>query len=506
MDRRKSKQIQNARVIATNIFMGLSVIAIVFVLMLIAMGFTFNESGNLEQSGLVQISSNPSGATVEIDGDTQFGRTQISKMLSAGEHTIKVTKAGYDTWQKTLSVDAGLLTRIEWARLFPLKPEKTTVTTFNEPRLTAVSNDRKRMLYLEKNSSNLINIDLQGDKNKRTKLDLATILGTNKATALTGTLSIVSWNNSNNKIVLNWTTDDANSIWYLVDLDNINNTINLTAKYSLNFSHILIANDSASKLWVVEAGKLHLVDTGNSSISATDIAGIERITNNKDVVSYVAVDPATNQREIRIYKDGESGSTKILTLDDLNANVTLAMGTYWGDEWFAYSINQKVIILSGNYPSYEKPRNNSLKNILSRELEFIPQLVSVNDSQRIAVFAGDTHVMAFDIETNDYYDSTLDSAITSINWLDDFIIWQNHENKIIIQDFDGENRRELIKKANTQLPVALSENNKWLYFFELTEEVDESASTNANSTDTGAVEGTSETKFVYTLKREKLQI
>ena len=96
--------------------------------------------------------------------------------------------------------------------------------------------------------------------------------------------------------------------------------------------------------------------------------------------------------------------------------------------------------------------------------------------------------------------------ITSINWLDDFIIWQNHENKIIIQDFDGENRRELIKKANTQLPVALSENNKWLYFFELTEEVDESASINANSTDTGAVEGTSETKFVYTLKREKLQI
>ena len=506
MDRRKTKQIQNARIIATNIFMGLSVIAIVFVLMLIAMGFTFNESGNLEQSGLVQISSNPGGATVEIDGETQFGRTQISKMLSADEHTVKVTKAGYDTWEKNLSIDAGLLTRIEWVRLFPLKPEKTTITAFSEPRLTAVSNDRKRMLYLEKNSSSLINIDLQGDKSKRTKLDLATILGTDKQTALTGTLSIVSWNSSNNKIILNWTTDSAASIWYLVDLDNIDSTINLTAKYSLNFSNILIANDSASKLWVVETGKLHLIDTSNSSIAATDIAGIERITNNKDVVSYVAVDPTTNQREIRIYKDGDSGSTKILAIDDPNVNVALAMGTYWGDEWFAYSIGPKVVILSGNYPSYEKPRSNSLKNILTRELDFVPQLVSINDSQRIVIFAGNTNVMAFDIETGDYYDSILDSATTSINWLDDFIIWQNHENKIIIQDFDGGNRRELIKKANTQLPVALSENNKWLYFFELTEEFDESAPANANSTDTGAVEETSETKFVYTLKREKLQI
>ena len=121
MDRRKTKKIQNARVIATNIFMGLSVIAIVFVLMLIAMGFTFNESGNLEQSGLVQISSNPGNATVEIDGNTQFGRTQISKMLSATTHHFKVTKAGYDTWEKDLKVDAGLLTRVEWVRLFPLK-------------------------------------------------------------------------------------------------------------------------------------------------------------------------------------------------------------------------------------------------------------------------------------------------------------------------------------------------------------------------------------------------
>ena len=265
MDRRKTKKIQNARIVATNIFMGLSVIAIVFVLMLIAMGFTFNESGSLEQSGLVQISSNPGGATVEIDGDTQFSRTQISKMLSATTHHFKITKAGYDTWEKDLKVDAGLLTRVEWVRLFPLKPEKTDIVNFGEPRLVSVSGDRKRMLFLEKDQTELINIDLQGEKAKRTKLSLEKILGTTKGKTLIGNLSVVAWNATNNKIILNWTVEEK-ATWYLVDLEDIENTINLTSKFSLNFSKILIANDSASKLWVIEAGNLHLIEIALCSL------------------------------------------------------------------------------------------------------------------------------------------------------------------------------------------------------------------------------------------------
>ena len=69
MDRARQKKIRNIRVIATNIFMSISVVAIVFVLMLIAMGFTFNENGGFEQSGLLQLASHPSGASVEIDGN-----------------------------------------------------------------------------------------------------------------------------------------------------------------------------------------------------------------------------------------------------------------------------------------------------------------------------------------------------------------------------------------------------------------------------------------------------
>ena len=150
MNQLKKKKKQNARVIATNIFMGASVIAIVLILMLIAMGFNFSDEGGLEQSGLIQIASSPKGAAVEIDGKGQFNHTDMSKMLTSANHHVKVSKAGYDTWEKDLNVDAGLLTRVEWVRLFPVSPKSSNATSFTNIRFAQFSIDRKNLLVIEK--------------------------------------------------------------------------------------------------------------------------------------------------------------------------------------------------------------------------------------------------------------------------------------------------------------------------------------------------------------------
>ena len=77
----KSKKIRNARVIATDIFMLIAVLAIVFLMMLVAMGYKFTNDGGIEQSGLLEISSQPSSAKVTIDGNELFSPTEISKLL-----------------------------------------------------------------------------------------------------------------------------------------------------------------------------------------------------------------------------------------------------------------------------------------------------------------------------------------------------------------------------------------------------------------------------------------
>ena len=497
MDRQRKKKLRNARVIATNIFMGVSVIAIVFVLMLIAMGYRFTENGSLKQSGLIQIKSNPRGATVEIDGEEQFSRTDFNKMLSSGGHHIKISKTGYDTWEKTIDIDAGLLTRVEWARLFPINPNTSTVTTFSNLRLAEFSKDRKNLLVIEHDSPIAQFINLQGEKITTHKISLNDAFD-NGENVLEGKINIVDWNESGNKIIANWTRNDTTT-WHIIDLEDAKRSINLSKRYGATFTDIRISNESASKLWILEKNNIRIIDTSSHTISGVLVSDVEQFTNNKDVIGYVGTDSSDhNYRKIMVFKEGEKGSSTILNLKKENPAITLAMGSYWNESWIAYSVNNHISVHSGTYPSFDRPSKNSLKEFLKRDLEYTPNLASTNQLGRIVIFTGDTNVTSVDIETRDDFDTTTEKEVAKLNWLDSYLIWENVDNKIVIRDFDGDNRREILSVNNGQ-PINITENNRWLYFFEIKE-----ADADENGEAKEATKNTPSSETIYILKRQKL--
>jgi len=54
----------------------------------------------------VQIDSNPAGADIELDG-AFAGNTPSSVGVPAGEHAIKITKAGYKAWERKVRISNG---------------------------------------------------------------------------------------------------------------------------------------------------------------------------------------------------------------------------------------------------------------------------------------------------------------------------------------------------------------------------------------------------------------
>ena len=502
MDKNKKRKQRALRVAITNIFMGISVVAIVFVLMFIAMGYSFNnKSGELEQSGLVQIDSEPSGATVEIDGTTQFSHTEMNKMLSPGVHHLVVSKSGYDIWKKDLSVDTGLLTRIEWIRLFPVSPEVSDVASFKNVRLANYSADRKVLLVIEQANPDIIVLNIQDDQVNRTVISLATALGTDDATALTGTIAIKTWSRSSDKVLLTWEHNNTTT-WHLVELnkDNAKKSLDLTTKFNLQFSNILIANDSASKLWGIENGNLRLIDADNLTISGVIAKNVEKITNNKDTVAFVNANDDGN-RFVSTYKDGEDGPVVIAKLEKETPTINLAMGTYWGAEWLAYAKDKHVEIISGSYPSYGKSDSANFKTTIKKDLSYVPQLISVDSDERILALAADKNMSSIDLEIKHTYDYTFENAVSKINWLDGFLTWQKtDDNKIFVRDFDGDNQREIVSNADNDYGVNITDNNNWLYYFNVSKPETTEATTATTSTTTAT------TTTTYTLKREKLNI
>lgn len=461
MEREKKKKRQSARIIATNLFMGLSVVVIVTVLTLIAMGYNFNKDWGLEQSGLVQIRSNPSGALVEIDGETQFSRTEMSKMLNSGEHTIKISKAGYDTWTRTLDVESGLLTKVDWARLFPIEKTIEKVNDYKTLRLVGVSPDDQYLILLAEDSATIQTINIKNDELKYGKIDLSTVMGLEKKETPVGRLEIAGWNKNSDKFLLKWIVEEKTN-WLFIDVKQPANNVNLSSKFLLNFDKLMIASDAGDKIWALEDGNLRMLNATEVTVSGVLINKIETIANNATTIAYVRNDEKTG-KAIGLYKEGEKDGTIVQKISaDVNS-VRIALGSYWGDDWIAYDMDDRIYVKSGTYPSYDKP-TSSLKTIAEHDIDFSPEFIEVSPSGRFVMAYNKKQVVAVDTELKDYWPYEVDTEAGGANWLDDFMTWEVLDEKLIVRDFDGNNRREIAGASGNMQLVSLTENNRWIYY------------------------------------------
>jgi len=483
MERARKKKLRNLRILATNIFMGLSIVSLAGVITLLAMGFRLSKDGGLEQSGLVQIKSNPNGATVEINGVTQFYRTEMNKMLSDGSHEIVVTKSGYDTWSTTVDIERGLLTRIDWVRLFPLKRTIEDVRAFKPLRLVSASPDKYYLALLPEESTQLQLIDVHLDDVKYTNLDLALVLGItppgpSAVIAPTGQLSVTQWSANHNKFLLKWAHDSI-AEWILIDIATPANSINLTKAFAMNFANLQIADAAATKIWATENRNLRLIHTDSTTISNVLIPHVEEFVADTTTISFIGID-AESRHVIGIYKEGEKGTTTIQEITDDVSAYRIAIGSNWKDEWVAYSLDNRLFVRIGNHPSYQG--GTKLRTIIENDLEFTPTLLTPSPTGRFLIASTAEQVTSIDIEIEKRFD--YDFPGSTINWLDDFLLWTDQDDKLSIIDFNGENRRELAD-ITSGFDLALTTNNRWIYF--IVSQEDEATKTTS-----------------FTLKRERL--
>ena len=148
MDPDAAKKRQSIKVIFSETLMVLTIIATVVVLALVVSGYWLNSDFKVERQGMLQISSAPTGADVAIDGETAWLQvTNTSKVLTSGEHTITLTKEGYDSWSKTINISEGLLYRIRYPRLYLIEREKTKIAdTLGTTKV--FTNGKQNQLYL----------------------------------------------------------------------------------------------------------------------------------------------------------------------------------------------------------------------------------------------------------------------------------------------------------------------------------------------------------------------
>lgn len=477
MDLEKRARRQSRRVIISEIIMFLAVAATVLVLVFIVSGYWLNSDFEVERQGLLQVSSIPTGANVEIDGTSSWlQRTNTSKALARGEHTIKLTKDGYDTWSKIVNIKEGLLYRIHYPRLFLKERTKEITYDASKAGFSIVSPNHDYMLVTNNTTTwQLLNLD--SDKIESKSIDISksfsfVTLAPNETVGLfNGEIISADWD-KNNEHVLFQTKYGDNYEWVLLDTRNPLNSINLTRDFATNFSTVKIYDNSASTLLAIRDGNLHKIDITSRQISAKLIEKVYNFdyldneilffadnnptlikAKNEELSQTESNDTSTlnesAQYYIGIIKLGNNEITPIFTTD----NYSLVVISKFYDDKYITVLNGSTITL------YKK---EDLSTILTNSITFNPSVIKVgHDGEFITMHHGN-QIASLDMEALSVREWTA-SGVT-FGWLDDDMIYSVADGALSVYDFDGYNERILSNNVSSHFPITIT-NDKWLYYF-----------------------------------------
>lgn len=477
-ERRRRKIRQTIKVIIAEVCMVIAVILIVTVALLLSMGFSVNSRGDIEQTGIVQIHSLPTGATVEIDGNRTFQRTNLSKTLNNGEHDLKITKDGYDSWEKKIALRPGVLLRLYYPRLFPLNRKTESVKLLgDELEFYTTSADRTSILYAESDSTDWQLINVKGDDVRHSTLNMAEVLPGVHDNKFTGKITALKWSSASDYVLVKVLYEDKTD-WIMVNVNDAKNSLNLTKTFGLDFTQIELVNGTAGQLYALEKQQLRKINTADQAISRVLLSDVESFAVNEANVIYVAKHKVrrddTDQYEkiVGIYKDGEKGGTIIARADE-TAVVHAALSKYYGEYYMSFSVNDKVTVLYGNLPSYfpDEERELSLNELVHEaKINEVPEFIDVSaDENEFVVMRRGKQFMVVDIEDGRIFEyQALSSAL---KWLDEAMLYTIDGNKLTVWDFDGTNRRTVLDYTKNDqndtlanFDVVITHNNKWLYY------------------------------------------
>lgn len=465
-----SPRSQLIRRVAIYSVMSVSVIILVALLVFIMLGYRFDRhDGTIEQGGLVQFNSRPTGATVTLDGASFGSLTPSKTTMASGEHFVTMGRQGYKTWQKSVKVVAGSVLWLNYARLIPtdLKPER--IVHFPAVSGTLDSPNDKWMAIKENPASPTIRLaDLSGDTVKIKELTLPAGSYTAPSEGQAHSFSFEKWDPSSRYILMKHTYDTSKQEWIVVDTENIAATKNITTLLNIDASHVVFNPANNTTLYAQTAGDIRKIDLGAATISRPLVTNVAEFSIfEQGVLAYTSLPHAeTNARTVGYYQEGEDEPQTIRSYtDDGQQSLHIAIDTYFGEPYVAISYGQDVEVFKGDLPKHNDPSIPPLKKITSFTFpEGVGYLSIMNDGRFVTTQNGPTYKI-YDIELNKTTATTLQGTSPvsqKLAWLDSYTLISDRDDRLRLYEFDGSNQHTIMPVTSGFTPT-LNPNQKYLY-------------------------------------------
>ncbi len=445
MERERKKRARAAKLAITEVIMVVAVIGMIILLTFLAMGYNVNKDGEVSQQGIAQIHSMPSGASIAIDGNSILPRTNTNRMMEAGEHYVELTRDNYDSWHKTVNIEPGIVYKLDYPRLFLQNREVETMREYDDNlALFEPAPNHDSILYATKDSTDWNWLDIRGDSAVDQILDMSSILD-----GLT--VDEVEWNTNNDKVLVRSHNADNKTEWILVYVKDLELSINLTREFDMDFSDVKFASGGGERLYVVENNNLRTIITGDKVVSQVIAGNIRDYAFEGETLMYLTAD-----NKVMLYREGE----KDLEISQFNAErkVDFALSEYLSKKYISFIVDNSLFVYKGDYPNNDHDLND-MELVYEGNLDIAPDEFEVDGAGEFLIARQGAKLAVFDAELAKLHQYSLEGE--QMFFLDLYLIGTIKDNKLIVCDFDSENRRELTKASGQAI---ITKNNKWLYY------------------------------------------
>jgi hypothetical protein len=434
------------------------------------LGYRFDsKQGNLEQNAFLQFSSTPSGATVSIDGNVIGSKTSSKSSVQAGRHTIIMWRDGYQTWQKTINVQAGTLTWLNYTLLIPNKLPIESVANY-KTIYNSLSSPNGNYILVEPQSNvpTYKLIDISSDNIVSKDITIPTSMYSESSTVgVTHTFSIEKWDGGERYVIIKHTYADKTE-WIVLDTQDVSQTKNVTKLFNIPIDKAVFSSNSGNGLYILSSGDIRKVDLNADTITKPLVSNVTDFDfyNDSSVITYVGNGKAgTDERVVGLYREGDSSPAVLRTvMGEPSVPLYIATTHYFNENYVAISEGKKVDILSGSYPNTTSDNSNSLKVISSFSTLQDVQLLSFSPKGQYVFVQSGSNFSSYDLE----YQTLSSSVITStavvppLQWLDEYHVWSDAGGILSIREFDGANAHT-INPILTGQAVTLTNNGRFLY-------------------------------------------
>lgn len=444
------KRANNIRLFIGYILVAIAIAMGLWLLLLLSYGYDYDrKTGQVIQNGTIFISSKPEAADIYLNGALK-DKTSSKLVVQAGQYTVELKQAGYNTWKRTLSLEGGSIEQLVYPVLFPSKLVTKDVQLYaNAPTFASQSPDRRWLVVQQAGPiGSFENIDLNDSTKEPVKLPLPA--GVMTEAPGSHSVTLVEWSTDNKHLLVKHSFTGGIE-FIMIDRDTPANSFNVNKTFSTTPSSVALHDKRYDQFYIYDSKikTLQTVGTKDKTPKPLLTGIIAYKTYGSDSVLYATDESQTPGKNAIKFWDGSQNH--LVHYYPASAEYILDVASFSNHTYFivAQKNANEVYIYKD---ALKKIKQNSTvtpsPNIVLKMDKVA--FVSFSTIARFIMAQSGSHIAVFDAETNRrYYYDLKDPVAPDVQatWMDGHRLVIVNNGKTTVSDFDGINQQTLAPSA-----------------------------------------------------------